>query len=229
MLPGCGVRCYVPAKTLSSGRFGTLRFRPPGSGVVPNLPHGPLLRPTGGETGGAPPRGGRKRVNENSLRAMSTADDALVKSIGTSLVEEPAVAPQHSAPQHPSSRSLWIGGLSAEVSDELLQSRLEDVRGRAATAHGSSAGWRDYGTFAVRRMLESSGAWVDFTSPALAQEVITVLNGSTIGPGMPPPRAPTNPGPADRAPGRSPSYSHACASPWAGSTSGWSARAATLC
>ena len=115
---------------------------------------------------------------------MATADDALVKSIGTSLVEEPAVAPQHSAPQHSSSRSLWIGGLSAEVSDELLQSRLEDVRGRAATAHGSSAGWRDYGTFAVRRMLESSGAWVDFTSPALAQEVITVLNGSTIGPGM---------------------------------------------
>ena len=140
---------------------------------------------------------------------MSTADDdALVKSIGTSLVEEPAVAPQHSAPQHSSSRSLWIGGLSAEVSDELLQSRLEDVRGRAATAHGSSAGWRDYGTFAVRRMLESSGAWVDFTSPALAQEVITVLNGSTIGPGMPPPRAPTNPGPADRAPDRSPSHSH---------------------
>ena len=111
------------------------------------------------------------------------ARDQLVRSIGTSVVSEPAAAPQHAAPQHPASRSLWIGGLSAEVSDALLQSRLEEVRGRAAMAHGSSAGWRDFGSFAVRRMQEASGVWVDFTSPALAQEVITVLNGSTLGPG----------------------------------------------
>ena len=44
-----------------------------------------------------------------------------------------------------------------------------------------------------------------------------------------PRRARTPDGRAGRVPGRSPSYSHACASPWAGSTSGWSARAATLC
>jgi len=103
--------------------------------------------------------------------------------MSTTAMSEAAAAPQHPAPQHLASRSLWIGGLSAEVSDELLQSRLEDVRRRAATAHGSSAGWRDFGSFVVRRMQEASGAWVDFTSPALAHEVITVLNGSTIGPG----------------------------------------------
>ena len=101
---------------------------------------------------------------------MSTgADDA---STGTSLASDP----QHPAPQ----RSLWIGGLSAEVSDELLQSRLEAVRARVATAHTSSS--RDFGSFAVRRMPEASGAWVD-ASDDLAQEIITVLNGTTLGPG----------------------------------------------
>jgi len=104
---------------------------------------------------------------------MSTGADA--PSTGTSLASDP----QHPAPQ----RSLWIGGLSAEVSDELLQSRLEAVRARVATAHTSSASSRDFGSFAVRRMLEASGAWVDFTSSELAQEVITVLNGTTLGPG----------------------------------------------
>ena len=122
------------------------------------------------------------RPTKFSSRNLLMADQ-LVRSIGTSVVSEPAAAPQHAAPQHPASRSLWIGGLSAEVSDALLQSRLEEVRGRAAMAHGSSAGWRDFGSFAVRRMQEASGVWVDFTSPALAQEVITVLNGSTLGPG----------------------------------------------
>ena len=89
--------------------------------------------------------------------------------------------PPPSAPQHvgsSSARSLWIGGLSSEVSDELLQSRLEDVRSKLSEAHG-----RDFGTFTVRRMQESSGAWVDFSMPSLAQEIITSLNGSTIGPG----------------------------------------------
>ena len=122
------------------------------------------------------------RPTKSTSRNLLMADQ-LVRSIGTSVVSEPAAAPQHAAPQHPASRSLWIGGLSAEVSDALLQSRLEEVRGRAAMAHGSSAGWRDFGSFAVRRMQEASGVWVDFTSPALAQEVITVLNGSTLGPG----------------------------------------------
>ena len=74
-------------------------------------------------------------------------------------------------------KSLWIGGLSREVSNELLNSRLEAVRTRAAESHG-----RDFGAFTITRMPESSGAWVDFTLPALAQETITVLNGSTIGP-----------------------------------------------
>ena len=102
---------------------------------------------------------------------MSTgADDAPLRSTGTSLASDP----QHPAPQ----RSLWIGGLSAEVSDELLQSRLEAVRARIATAHTS----RDFGSFAVRRMPEASGAWVD-ASDDLAQEIITVLNGTTLGPG----------------------------------------------
>ena len=97
---------------------------------------------------------------------MSTGADAA--STGTSLASDP----QHPAPQ----RSLWIGGLSAEVSDELLQSRLEAVRARVATACASS---RD---FLVRRMPEASGAWVD-ASDDLAQEIITVLNGTTLGPG----------------------------------------------
>ena len=88
------------------------------------------------------------------MHVMSTtADEALHRSTGTSLASDP----QHPAPQ----RSLWIGGLSAEVSDELLQSRLEAVRARVATAHTSSAGSRDFGSFAVRRMPEASGAWVD--------------------------------------------------------------------
>ena len=103
---------------------------------------------------------------------MSTGADA--PSTGTSLASDPP----HPAPQ----RSLWIGGLSAEVSDELLQSRLEAVRARVAAAHTSSAGSRDFGSFAVRRMPEASGAWVD-ASDDLAQEIITVLNGTTLGPG----------------------------------------------
>merc|ERR1740117_2715372 len=69
----------------------------------------------------------------------------------------------------------------------MLHSQLEDVRGRAAEAHGQQptrpTALTDFGTFTVRRIPEASGAWVDFTLPTLAQEVITVLNGSTIGPG----------------------------------------------
>ena len=65
-------------------------------------------------------------------------------------------------------RSLWINGLSSEVSVDALQARLRKMTSGA-------------GTFTVRRMSGSSGAWVDFTSPSFAQEAVLVLNGSTVG------------------------------------------------
>ena len=73
-------------------------------------------------------------------------------------------------------RSLWINGLTSEVSVDALQARLQDLREQMTHSRGA-----DFGTFTVRRMAGSSGAWVDFTAPSLAQEAVLVLNGSTIG------------------------------------------------
>lgn len=78
-------------------------------------------------------------------------------------------------------RSLWINGLTSKVSANALQVRLSNLRDQLTRACSDLRDQADFGTFTVRIMAGSSGAWVDFTVPSLAQEVVSLLNGSTIG------------------------------------------------
>ena len=73
--------------------------------------------------------------------------------------------------------TVWVGGIASEVSDEALESCLEEIRRKATSTHN-----REFGGFHIRRIAESAGAWVEFAQPVLAQETIALLNGSLIGP-----------------------------------------------
>ena len=71
--------------------------------------------------------------------------------------------------------TVWVGGISPEVSDEALHSCLEDIRRKATSTHN-----REFGGFHIRRIADSAGAWVEFAQPVAVHSLVPSIPVQTL-------------------------------------------------